>query len=266
MGTAEQRYETKTVKALRGNERRTVDKWRAEGWEAVSRSPGKMQTEITLRRPKRTVNPKLYVIGGVAAAMAIAIVVSVSALTHHSTPTAAETSATASETHQAGRTSPAAPAPSVGSPQASASAARGSADAQPRPSQTATKTLTAVNSPELAAILAERENCSATIEAFARKHAGETIAFDGNIASLQRHGDTATRYDILVGAGNHSTSTAVGPTFQFRDVNLTNDLHFTGANPEAIGVGDNVRVVARVDEYTSASCLFFIEPVTTTMR
>lgn len=255
MGAGETKYETKTVKALRGVEGRTVDKWQAQGWEVVSRSPGKVQTEITLRRPVRSANTKLYVVGGAVVALTLAIVVAFSALTHRST------SAVQSEPQQSS-SSPVSPSASS----ASTSATSVSAKAQSGISQAGTRALTVANSPELATILSDHENCSDTIDAFARKHVGETIAFDGNIASLERHGDTSTRYDVMVGAGNYSTSTAAGPSFQFHDVNPAYDLHFTGADPGVIEVGDNVHVVATVDKYVPASCLFFIEPVTTTRR
>ena len=44
-------YETKTVRAVRGMESRTIEKWESEGWEVVSQVPAKIRTEITFRRP-----------------------------------------------------------------------------------------------------------------------------------------------------------------------------------------------------------------------
>jgi len=49
------RYETRSVKAVRGLEFRTCSKWEKEGWEVVSQTPGRLQTEIVIRRvvPKK---------------------------------------------------------------------------------------------------------------------------------------------------------------------------------------------------------------------
>lgn len=52
MADAEVKFETKSVRAIRGMESRTVKKWEADGWVLVSQTPGKLQTEITFRRPK----------------------------------------------------------------------------------------------------------------------------------------------------------------------------------------------------------------------
>ena len=43
-------YGTKTIRAVRGMESRTIKKWEADGWEFVSQSPGKVQAaEIAFR-------------------------------------------------------------------------------------------------------------------------------------------------------------------------------------------------------------------------
>lgn len=55
-------YETKTVRAVRGME--SIKKWEADGWEFVSQSPGKVQAEITFRRPQPKSRRLLWMIGG----------------------------------------------------------------------------------------------------------------------------------------------------------------------------------------------------------
>lgn len=125
--------------------------------------------------------------------------------------------------------------------------------------------LTAANSLELAAILAEPDNCSATIGTFAATYSGRTIEFDGNIATMGPHGTNETRYDLLVSPGDYSETTAIGPTFQFRDVGIA-DLHLTGDVPAAIAQGDNLHVVAKVEEFNGDQCLFFLDPVSTQVR
>lgn len=66
----EVRYETKTAKAVRGLESRTVAKWAQEGWELQGETPGRLRTELVFRRP-RSALPKglLLGIGGLAAVM-----------------------------------------------------------------------------------------------------------------------------------------------------------------------------------------------------
>lgn len=128
-------------------------------------------------------------------------------------------------------------------------------------------TLTAQTSADLAAILVEPDYCSAAIADFATTYAGKTIEFDANVAALNKHGDATTRYDILIGAGDFSTTSASGPAFQFRDVNTRYDLHFTDTSAgDTLDVGENLHVVARVDRFESTSCLFLLVPISTTAR
>jgi hypothetical protein len=84
---------------------------------------------------------------------------------------------------------------------------------------------------------------------------------------MNNHGDYKTRYDILVGAGDYSNSSASGPNFQFKNVNTTYDLHLTGSNiPDTIGVGDNLHIVAQVEDYNTTQQLFFLKPISTEVR
>lgn len=128
------------------------------------------------------------------------------------------------------------------------------------------ETLTAESSADLAAVLIESDNCADSIEGFAATHQGQTIAFDGNIATMNNHGDRDTRYDILVAPGDFSETTQAGPSFQFRDVGIS-DLGLTGPNaPDSISPGDNLKVVAQVGEFVSDQCLFLLDPVSTEVR
>lgn len=92
-----------------------------------------------------------------------------------------------------------------------------------------------------------------------------SLEFDGSIAAMNKHGDSDTRYDILIHAGDHSESSAIGPYFQFRDVNITFDLHLTGST-DSIGVGNNLHIIATVKDYDRDQCLFILEPVSTEVR
>lgn len=126
--------------------------------------------------------------------------------------------------------------------------------------------LTVETSEDLAVLLAETDYCSDTVATFAAKYPGTIIEFDGSIGAMANHGSSETQFDILVGAGDFSETTSIGPAFQFRDVGML-DLHLTGPNiPDSIGVGDNIHVIAAVDEYESRSCLFLLEPVSTEIR
>ena len=82
------------------------------------------------------------------------------------------------------------------------------------------------------------------------------------------HENYTTRYNILLLGGDFNPeSGAPGPSFRFTDVNTVNDLNWQNDSATGrVGVGNNLRVVARVDEYTPNSCLFHLEPVETSFR
>jgi len=250
MADNETKYESKTVRAIRGTEARTIAKWEQAGWEVVGQSSGRLQTEIRLRRPQpKRPWPLLAGLGGFLVLLMIFVLV-MGAIedednTVDSTPTAQP-----SEEVQASE-DPSAP-PSQ-EPQASA--------------PPTDEVLTVANNADLMTLLTTSDNCSETIGDFAATHAGRIIQFDGSIGAMAPHGDATTRYDILVVAGDYSeTASAGGPAFQFRDVN-TFDLHLTGENiPDTLGVGDNLRVTAEVGEFIPEQCLFLLEPEETTFR
>ena len=91
-------------------------------------------------------------------------------------------------------------------------------------------------------------DCSDTIEHFAARYRGRTIESDGNIATMSNLGDEHSRYDILVRPGDYSETSGIGPSFQFKDVNISFDLHLTGSNiPDSLRQGDNLHVIAQVE-------------------
>jgi len=141
--------------------------------------------------------------------------------------------------------------------------------AEPTATETAEpKPLTRASSADLKHLLKITEQCSSEIATFASKYEGRDIAFDGSIVAMNNHDGDKTRYDILVNAGDFSATKAIpGPNFQFRDVNVTYDLKLTGSNvPDTIGVGQNLRVVAKVNTFISNQCLFLLDPVSTQVR
>lgn len=128
------------------------------------------------------------------------------------------------------------------------------------------ETLTVDNNKEFAEILSIKDESSPLFKEFAQKYAGRTIEFDGNTAYVNNHGNYKTRFDYLIFAGDYSETTFSGPNFQFRDVNYT-DLHLTGDNvPNTLGVGLNIRIIAKIEEYNENSGLFQLKPVSIQLR
>jgi hypothetical protein len=260
-------YIFQSVKAVRGTEAKTIAKWEADGWELHGQKPRTLRTEITFRQPRttsplkkitrqgwesfrrRSLKVQLASAGGlVLLIVAIAIVIGVQR--DRGTPTSA-----VSKTEAAG--------PSSSRPSRTTSSEATTATSAPSDAE---QTLTVDNSHEFAALLVTKDYCADPIAAFATKHAGENIEFDGNISALSKHGDYRTRYDILVGAGDYSETSAPGPAFQFKDVGVV-DLHLRGSNvPDSVGRGDNLHIVAEVGDYNPKQCLLFLQPVSTEVR
>lgn len=149
---------------------------------------------------------------------------------------------------------------------ADASTAPGEGDAtEPSNSENAA-TLTAENSSDLAALLVLKDECDEKVSQFATEYEGRTIKFDGSVLDLANHDSYKTRYDILIGAGDYSTTTQIGPSFKYRDVNFP-DLNFTGSErPDSVSTGDNLTFTAEVGEYLQETCLFLLSPVSTSSR
>ena len=242
-------YETKTVRAVRGMESRTIKKWQAAGWEWVSQTPAKVQVEITFRRPRPKSRRLVWIIGGVVLVVVLTVVAVVGAIRESHTP-AQPTNAAASTTRPA-------------TPSGTSSSNATSTQTVP-PSSPTDVVLTRQNSPEFANVLRLTDYCSPRIAAFAAAHKGQTVKFPGSVGAIAPHGSYRTRYDILIGAGDNSET--AGPAFQFRDENTSNDLHWVGPKPYVINVGTNLTVTATIDRYEERSCLFLLEPVTTANR
>ena len=124
--------------------------------------------------------------------------------------------------------------------------------------------LTAENCPELAAVLATRNESDPAIGSFAAKYKGRTIEFDGCITYWSHHGSYKTRFDFMLGAGDYDPNTQLGPNFKFDDVNRSN-LGLP-SDVDGLSVGDNVRVRAEVGEYNAGTTLFLLKPIAVTPR
>lgn len=241
------KYETRSVQTVRGTEKLMVSKWEKDGWEFVTQMPGKLRTELVFRRPKAKTPWKMYaILGGVLVMLFtfIGIMVAITGGDDDETPAPASTSS-------AGAVAPRdEPSEKPDEPIATA------------PVEEAP--LTIENNPDLAALLTGPAD-GPTVEAFARQYADQLIEFDGSIGAMNNHEGYSTRYDILITYGDYSeTHSNGGPSFQFRDVNTTLDLHLTGRAPDTIGVGTHVHVIARVGAFVDP--LFLLEPVETRVR
>lgn len=245
------KYETKTVRAVRGLESRTIEKMEREGWEVVSQTPGRIQTEIIFRRPTPRSRRVLWIVGGGVFALALAVIFAIGIIGERDTDSG-ETASPASSEIAAPSEQP--------SPEA-----KGTATPAPSPVPDDV-VLTPENSPELANLLALTDYCSPDIAAFAAAHRGQTISFPGNISGMAPYEDASTRYLILIYGGDYSETSALGPAFQFRDVNTTSDFNWVGSVPDTIGIGTNLNVTAKVDRYVENQCLFLLDPVATAVR
>ncbi|MGO4186379.1 DUF4839 domain-containing protein [Pseudarthrobacter sp. TAF60_1] len=254
-------YEIKSVQTVRGMEARTMAKWEKEGWEFVTQSQEPLlRTKLTFRRlkPKR---PRYLLPAAAGALLLIGIIVAVGVAQEGDDTPEANTPPTNAAVVQSEQ-------PSNKPSEKPSQTTEPSAPATPTPlASTAEQTLTVQNNAELAALLTATDLDYDRIEGFATKYKGRTIEFDGNIADMNNHGDYKTRYDILIGAGNYSATSMPGPNFQFKDVNIVSDLHLTGSNiPDGLGKGNNLHIIARVEGFNRTQGLFFLKPVSTSVR
>lgn len=255
MASDDLKFESKTVRAIRGTEARTITKWKQQGWEVVDQKPGKLQTEILLRKPR----PKFpwaraAIIGGIVLVLIVFLII-MSILEGDAPsdePATAPQTSVEPENENDSAAFEATPEEATGAAEASTTA-------------TEAAVITVENNSDFAAVVSAPAYCSDQIASFASKYSGQTLRFEGSIDKMASHGDYDTRYDILISAGDFSETTAVGPAFQFRDVNM-NDLNLTGDVPDTIGVGDNLAVTATVDEYVPEQCLFLLDPQETSVR
>lgn len=127
----------------------------------------------------------------------------------------------------------------------------------------AVPTLTPQNSKDLAALLAG-DDCDHKNIAFAKKYAGQTIAFKGSVLDIAPHGSYKTRWDFLIGGPGNGPNTARGPAFQLRNVGRF-ELHLPDS-VEGVNVGDKFRFIAEVGEFIPEQCLFLLDPVKTIPR
>lgn len=123
--------------------------------------------------------------------------------------------------------------------------------------------LTKENNEDFAHILSSQDDYDA-YKKFVDDYMGRTIEFDGNIASMSKHGKANTRFDFLIYAEDYNVDSSVGAPFQFRDKNYY-DLELTGDNiPEYITEGENLHIIAKITEYWGD--LIILEPIEIQIR
>ncbi|MGY2129373.1 DUF4839 domain-containing protein [Blastococcus sp. SYSU DS0617] len=266
-------YEYTSVQAIRGTEAKVIAKWVRDGWEVDSRDQGLLRTALTLRRVKpttlasralaafRSLEPKVQrgVLAGTGAFVVLVIAGGVVAGMQAGGGVPAAAAVATDPVAEA--------APSEKPSEDAAQMSEATTAAPVATSPAVEEILTVENNADLAALVVLTDPGAAAVGKFAAEYRGRTIEFDGNIAYMNTHGGYTTRYDLLIGTGDYSETTSPGPNFQFQDVNITNDLHLAGPNiPDTIGIGDNLRVVARVGDYNGTQALLFLEPVRTEVR
>ena len=122
------------------------------------------------------------------------------------------------------------------------------------------------NNEEFRALIESPQPDNATVEQFVSKYKGRTVEFDGNVANVASHNGYKNRFDFLIYAGDYSTTSVYGPSFQFATCAYYN-LNLTGDNiPNSISAGQNLHIVAEIVDFNSKQQLFHLKPVTTSVR
>lgn len=126
--------------------------------------------------------------------------------------------------------------------------------------------LTKSGNQDFAEFLNVGDGCDPPVGPFVDEHVGATIKFTGSISDLSPHGQTETRYDILVAPGNDGPEATRGPNLMFEDVNVF-DLNLSGDDvPDSIREGDRFLFEAELKSFNADQCLVFLEPVSTVTR
>lgn len=121
--------------------------------------------------------------------------------------------------------------------------------------------LTIQNCPDLEALLTMKGDLNDASTAFAEKYKGRTIEFEGCIAYLTNHADYNTRYDILLYGGDYDENSLLGPSFQFKDVGVSN-LGLSGLYlPDFVKTGSNISITAIIRDFDNSTWLFELKPV-----
>ncbi|MCX6946366.1 MAG: DUF4839 domain-containing protein [Verrucomicrobia bacterium] len=234
------KYSTSEARCVRGLEKRTIDKWEANGWEFVSEVKGKVQTTITFRKPKEKLQMKTLIIG-TSLVVVIASIIAIGSLTEgdkKKSPGALPTNSSAIET------------PS---------------EEPSEPTEAADVTLTIDNNADLAKLLVDTSGDNDMYQAFFDKYKGRTISFDGNVSYMAPHKDYEFTYDVLLAAGNFDENQMVGPPLRVENVVVPFGWKNTNED-EFITTGTNLKIVAELYDYNPLGQTFQVKLVSLTVR
>lgn len=235
-------YETRSVKAFKGAEARTIARWEGDGWELIAQPPGGWTRELYFRRVKhpsggshaRTglVRRPLVIGGAVAAVAVLAVVIGTGG--DDQTPAAA--------------------------------AADASAPSAPEASETTStdEVLSPYRDNATATLVTAPDGCSAQVSDFAGSYAGRTIEIDSHVVATKAVG--GDRYDVLVRAGDYTKKRGAGADFALQGITV-DDLHLSPTSgQDYVAAGDNITMTATVGAYDADRCMLFVTPVATDVR
>ena len=80
---------------------------------------------------------------------------------------------------------------------------------------------------------------------------------------MQRHENYSTRWNVLLGSGDYSVNSALGPNFRLTNVTF-GDMNVSGG--DSVYAGLNVHIVAEVGDYNSNSQLFELDIISMDIR
>lgn len=253
-------YKTRKVTVSQGKKESTLAKMKADGWELIEQLDGTSRSMLTFQKPVKSHTMLLAVLSAVGV-IALVAGIALFALSQRPAETTAGTST---------ETSAAAPASSPDSPDYLSPSAE-SADQSPTASvidedfEEDTVAMTVKNSPEFAKILAGPEYCSGAIDDFAKTYVGEIIEFDGHVSTIRPNAIRKDALDTLIRSGNYGYKK--GPVFKFEEDSSELDSGI-GLDDPTIPVeeGQSLHIVAKIKSYDLNNCLFYLEPIETTLR
>lgn len=185
-----------TVRTVRGADGLVISRMQKDGWEFVEQAQGTLRSTLNFRRPKQ---PQPWLLIGTAAVVLVLVAVVIGV--------GAALSDEGGKKNQSDKTTAAASEKPAATPTPTAARVA------------ATEVITPQNSPEFVALL-KADTCDDANLDSATKQEGQTVAFNGSIVNMTRHGDYDTRYDFLLGPGDKGPNTTVGPAFKYEDINI----------------------------------------------
>jgi hypothetical protein len=234
------KFETQEVKALRGFEAKTIEKYELDGWELISQEKGKLRTTFNFRRPKKPI-PMNLILGGAALTLIVVAGITFGSLSENSDTSNENAETQVTQEAESEKTPTVEPTPEL----------------EPN--------LTVDNNKDLARLLADKRGDTAFWQTFFDKYEGRTLEFDANVGYLELHKDYEYTYDALILAEDFDENSQVGPPFRVEAIVGSYGWHKT--NPDDfITIGTNIRIVAELYDYNNRGETFELKIVSTTVR